>query len=159
MCSREACVPDNHKEGSLLRTQEMDQSGGVAQGCRGLTCVGIGRLYDHKSSELVHPAAPSKRQAFPNAHPANPSSVLGGPANHLGSYCSRRPRSPQLLCFPFSIAFLSPSPSPITSLVAGQQHTLSWSSMTTPILTKEVFGEPIGNFANNPFLEDAIEIE
>ncbi|GKF57679.1 hypothetical protein Tco_0171216 [Tanacetum coccineum] len=78
----------------------MLQSGGVAQGCRGLTCVGIGAPCDHTSSELIHPAAPSKRQASLNAHPTAPSSVLGGPANHLGSYCGRRPRSPQILRIP-----------------------------------------------------------
>ncbi|GJX34964.1 hypothetical protein Tco_0246521 [Tanacetum coccineum] len=42
MCSREACVPDSHKEGSRLQTQEMDQSGGVAQGCRSRKCAGTG---------------------------------------------------------------------------------------------------------------------
>ncbi|GKC48404.1 hypothetical protein Tco_1066126 [Tanacetum coccineum] len=104
----------------------MDLSGGVAQGCRGLTCVGIGGPCDHKSSELVHLATPSKRQAFPNAHSADLSSVLGGPANHLGSYYSRRSRSPQLLCFPFSIAFLI--------ITFALTHNLSSSQPTTHTL-------------------------
>ncbi|GKE18434.1 hypothetical protein Tco_1426011, partial [Tanacetum coccineum] len=91
MCSREACIPDSHKEGSQPRTQGMDQSGGTALGCRGLTGAGTGGQCDHTSSELVHPAAPSKRQSLPNAHLADPSSVLGGPANHLGSCDGRCP--------------------------------------------------------------------
>ncbi|GKE27341.1 hypothetical protein Tco_1442725 [Tanacetum coccineum] len=63
----------------------MDQSGGATLGCRGLTGAGTGGQCDHISSELVHPTAPSKRQSLPSAHLADPSSVLGGPANHLGS--------------------------------------------------------------------------
>ncbi|GKG61108.1 hypothetical protein Tco_0616924, partial [Tanacetum coccineum] len=40
--------------------------------------------------------APSKCRAFPIARLVDPSSVLGGPANHLGSCCGKDPQSPQL---------------------------------------------------------------
>ncbi|GKF31568.1 hypothetical protein Tco_0101366, partial [Tanacetum coccineum] len=50
--SLEACVYDIHKEGSWLQTQEMDQSRGMAQGCRGSTCAETDERCDHTSNGL-----------------------------------------------------------------------------------------------------------
>ncbi|GKD78925.1 hypothetical protein Tco_1341546, partial [Tanacetum coccineum] len=63
MCSREACVLDSHKGGSRLQTQEIDQSRGVAQGCRGSTCAGTGRQCDHTSNGPFGLVVPSRHRA------------------------------------------------------------------------------------------------
>ncbi|GKE47156.1 hypothetical protein Tco_1478414 [Tanacetum coccineum] len=100
MCSWEACAHDSHKVGNWPDNLGTDPSTGGGLGCHEWICIGIGGQCDYTSIELVHPAAPSKRQSFPNAHLADPSSTLDGLANHLGSCCGRCPLSPQLLRFP-----------------------------------------------------------
>nr|GFA28637.1 hypothetical protein [Tanacetum cinerariifolium] len=87
ICSQEACVPDSHKEGSQLRTKEMDRSGGVAQGCRKLTCAGTEERCDHTSNGIFGLVAPSKCRAFPIDRLVDPSITLDGLAIHPHS-CS-----------------------------------------------------------------------
>nr|GEZ25163.1 hypothetical protein [Tanacetum cinerariifolium]GEZ45503.1 hypothetical protein [Tanacetum cinerariifolium] len=65
-----------------------------------------GKRCDHTSSEIVHPAAPSKQQSIPNSHLADPSSMPGELANHRGSCCGRYLRASNSFVSPFSIAFL-----------------------------------------------------
>ncbi|GJZ95631.1 hypothetical protein Tco_0667965 [Tanacetum coccineum] len=62
--SREACVHDSHREGSQIQTQEMDQSGGVAQGCHWSTGAETGGQCDHTSNRPFGLAVPSSHPSI-----------------------------------------------------------------------------------------------
>ncbi|GJX56259.1 hypothetical protein Tco_0286156 [Tanacetum coccineum] len=67
----------------------MDQSGGVAQGCRGSTSTKTGRRCAHTSIWLFGLVVTSTCQAFPIARLIDPSIVLDGLAIRFVSYCGR----------------------------------------------------------------------
>ncbi|GKB13976.1 hypothetical protein Tco_0847899 [Tanacetum coccineum] len=85
----------------------------------GIPIALVARQCDYTSSELVHPAAPSKRQSFPNAHLVDPSNAFGGLANHLSSCCGRYPQSLPTPLFPLLISLTSIITSPFLSTTLG----------------------------------------
>ncbi|GJR87164.1 hypothetical protein Tco_0211175 [Tanacetum coccineum] len=82
MNSREACVYDSRKEGSWLQTQEIDQSGGVAQGCHWSTGAETDERCHHISNGLSGLVAPSKCRGSPIGRLVDPSIMLDGLAIH-----------------------------------------------------------------------------
>nr|GFB11607.1 hypothetical protein [Tanacetum cinerariifolium] len=74
MCSQEACVPDSHKEGSRLQTQEMDRSGGVAQ-------VIVSRhVLELVDGMIIHPMSSFILVSHPSVNPSLTLILLIHPA-------------------------------------------------------------------------------